>query len=62
MPQVRQHWALLVGILLVFMLGFLASECRAQQHAAAESVTVRVIDDGAKSGPAVLTTAVVPLR
>jgi hypothetical protein len=62
MPQVRQHWPLLTGILLVFMLGFVASECRAQQRAAAESVTVGAIDDGAKGGPAVLTTAVVPLR
>jgi hypothetical protein len=33
-----------------------------QRTATPAQVTVRVIDDGAQGGPAVLATAVVPLR
>jgi hypothetical protein len=60
--QQGRRWALVVGILLVFGLGFLTSECQARQRATPDRVTVRVIDDGAKGGPAVVATQVVPLR
>jgi hypothetical protein len=53
---------LAIGAALLIGAGMVIGAVLGRSNVSSDHVVVRVIDDGAKGGPAVLSTQIVPLR